>query len=73
MRISSRQSASDEVAHLIKKQQISVVEHSPRQLELHLPSTGEAANNLCLTVIIETNLDKLVPDLVAGDISKSLV
>ena len=54
-------------AHLIKQEEISIVEHSPSKLKLHLPATRQAPDNLGLSAIVEANLYELVPDLGAWD------
>ena len=43
------------VSGLIEQQDISLEEHSAGQRELHLPTTGQAANGLLLTLVAETD------------------
>lgn len=61
------------MTYLIEKQEISVVKHSPGQFELHLPASGEAADDLRLTIVIKADFNELVPDLVAWNIGKGFV
>ena len=51
------------VSRLIEKEDVSLEKHSTGKCELHLPTTGEAANGLSLTLIRETDGSKGLDNL----------
>lgn len=51
------------IGRFVKQEQIGIVKHSSRQLKFHLPSSGEPANGISLTFVIETDLNELIADL----------
>ena len=51
------------VGRLIEKQDIGLEEHGARKGELHLPATGQGADSLLLTLIVEADGGEGLNDL----------
>lgn len=61
------------IRRLVQKEQVSIIQHSSGEFELHLPSSRQATNNLSLAFIVKSDLKKLLPDLFPRDTFQSRV
>lgn len=61
------------IGRLVKQEQVCIVKHSSRELELHLPSTRQSPNGIRLALVIEADFDELVADFGPGHVLQSRI